>query len=315
MKILVCGAINWDTIILVDEFPRGGVEVKANNIINLPGGKGGNTATAAIRILGERKSVGILGVLGYDDIANKQLEIFENEGIDTTLIVRKDLQSGQAYVIIDKDGENMILTYKAATNMLEPDDIGTKIDADIVIVIDPPLESAKRLISLSYNKSKKILFMPALLTRYRLDILEESLKLSDYIILNEHEAIQLSNEENGITASKSLAKRFKKVITTLGEKGCVLSYNDKCVLIPSMDLNMFKLKSISTVGAGDTFTGSLAAYLFLGFDELKAIFLANLTAALKTTRYGARDTPRYDDVKYYMHNPRIDKIFKSIKFI
>ncbi len=314
MKILVCGAINWDTLILVDEFPKGGVEVKANNVISLPGGKGGNTATAAIRILREKKSVGILGVLGYDDIANKQLEIFEKEGIDTSFIVRKNIPSGQAYVIIDKLGENMILTYKAANDMLKPEDISNNINIDMLIVIDPPLESAKRLINLAYNKGKKVLFMPALLTRYGIDILEEPLKLSDYIILNEHEVMQLTNDQDSIRASKSLSKRFKKVITTVGEKGCILSYNEKSLLIPSIDLNMLKLKSISTVGAGDTFAGSFASYLTLGFDELKAISLANLTAALKTTRYGARDTPRYEELEPYM-NYSLDHISKNIKFI
>jgi ribokinase len=314
MKILVCGAINWDTLILVDEFPKGGVEVKANNIISLPGGKGGNTATAAIRILREKKSVGILGVLGYDDIANKQLEIFEKEGIDTSFIVRKNIPSGQAYVIIDKLGENMILTYKAANDMLKPDDITDNINIDMLIVIDPPLESAKRLINLAYNKGKQVLFMPALLTRHSINILEELLRSSDYIILNEHEAMQLTNDQDSIRASKSLSKRFKKVITTLGEKGCILSYNENSVLVPSIDLNMLKLKSISTVGAGDTFAGSFASYLILGFDELKAISLANLTAALKTTRYGARDTPKYEDLEPYI-NYSLDHIFKNIKFI
>ncbi len=314
MKILVCGAINWDTLILVDEFPKGGVEVKANNVISLPGGKGGNAATAAIRILRDKKSVGILGVLGYDDIANKQLEIFEKEGIDTTFIVRKNIPSGQAYVIINKLGENMILTYKAANDMLKPEDISDNINIDMFIVIDPPLESAKRLVNLAYNKGKKVLFMPALLTRYGIDILEELLKLSDYIILNEHEVMQLTNDQDSIRASKSLSKRFKKVITTLGEKGCILSYNEKSLLIPSIDLNMLKLKSISTVGAGDTFAGSFASYLTLGFDELKAISLANLTAALKTTRYGARDTPRYEELEPYM-NYSLDHISKNIKFI
>ena len=79
-----------------------------------PGGKGANTAVAAAKILGNN-SVATIGMLGVDDIADRQLRILQDQGVDTTLILESDkLLSGQAYVIVDKNGENMILTYQAA---------------------------------------------------------------------------------------------------------------------------------------------------------------------------------------------------------
>ena len=45
-----------------------------------------------------------------------QIKILENEGIDTSLIFRHEgMPSGQAYVIVDRKGENVILTYQTAS--------------------------------------------------------------------------------------------------------------------------------------------------------------------------------------------------------
>lgn len=318
-KLLVSGAINWDTTIIVDEFPRAGEEVKANNVISVPGGKGGNTASAARRILDD--TVGIIGVLGNDDIAKKQLDIFDKEGIDTNLILRKDIPSGQAYVIVDKKGENIILTYKAANHMIKPDDIEREdfiesIDnAKMIIVIDPPLQVADKLIDIAYRKHKRIIFMPALLTKEGLDSLSDSLKKASFIIVNEHEIQALSDEEDVIKASTDLSDRFGRIITTLGNKGCIFCYNKKVAKIPAVDLKLFDLKSISTVGAGDTFTGAFGAYLLRGFGEIESLFLASIAAALKTTKYGPRESPTYDEVKRYLNDPRMDEVYKKIKFI
>lgn len=316
-KLLVSGAINWDTTILVNKFPKAGEEVKVNNVVSVAGGKGGNTAVAARRILGEQ--VGIIGVLGYDDIATKQLEIFNKEGIDTSLIIRREVQSGQAYVIVDKHGENMIFTHKAANHMIQPDDID-KMDVSIdkantIIVIDPPLPTAKRLIDLAYKKRKRIIFMPALLTKEGLDELEDSLMKATFIILNEHEVKALSNEDDIISASTLLANRFGRVVTTLGDKGCIFCYNGRRAMIPAVDLTLFGMKSIDTVGAGDTFTGSFASYLLRGFGEVESLFLASIAAALKTIKRGPRASPDYEGVKRYLNDPRMNRIYKKIKFI
>ncbi len=314
LKLLVCGSINWDTIIFVDEFPKSGEEVKANNVMSLAGGKGGNTAVAAAKII---NGVGIIGVLGYDEIADKHLSTFTKDGIDTSLIFRKDTQSGQAYIIIDKNGENIIYTYKRANFMLDINDIemiSDRInDAEIVIVIDPLLEVAERLIDLAYERGKKVIFMPALLTKHGLDKLEDSLMRADFVILNEHEAMNLTNN-NAIVSSKILSNKFGKIIVTRGNKGCIFAHNDKQIFVPTMDLSLFNMKSISSVGAGDTFTGVFSALLLKGYSEIESIFAANIAAALKTTRYGARDSPTYDEIRRYLTDHRVKSIYKEIKF-
>ena len=88
-QILVCGAINWDTTLFVENFPNPGEEVRATKVISVPGGKAANMAVAGAKILGTN-NVGIIGMLGEDSIAENQIKILQNEGIDTSLIFRHD---------------------------------------------------------------------------------------------------------------------------------------------------------------------------------------------------------------------------------
>jgi ribokinase len=140
--------VNWDITLFVDNLPRPGEELKISRVVSVPGGKGGNTAVASARILGKNQT-GIIGMLGSDEIANMQREILLSEGVDVScLIHQKELASGQAYVIVDHKGENMILTHRAANAALSKDILREEIiattvkSANLLVVIDPPIEAA-----------------------------------------------------------------------------------------------------------------------------------------------------------------------------
>lgn len=318
-KLLVYGSINWDTTIFVDKLPKAGEEVKVKSIKRLAGGKGGNTATAAARILND---VAILGALGNDDIANKHIEIFNKEGIDTNAIIRLDADSGQAYVIVDSKGENMIFTHKAANHMIKPEDLrNSKVmnaisNAEMLLIIDPSKDIASEIINIAYNMKKRIIFIPALLARDRFEDLKPLLDKSNYIILNEHEAKALSNKDDAIEACSYLADDIDaKIIVTLADKGCLYCYKDKKALIPAIDLSLFNLKAISTVGAGDTFAGAFASYLLRGFGEIESLFLANIAAALKIANDDPRGSPKHEQVMRYMNDKRMEQVYRRIRFI
>lgn len=117
-KLLVCGVINWDVTLFVDRFPNVGEEVQVKKSIAVPGGKGGNTAVAAARILGSGK-VAMIGMLGSDEVESRQIKFLKQEGVDTTCITRHErASSGTAYLIVDSRGEDMILTHFGANGNL-----------------------------------------------------------------------------------------------------------------------------------------------------------------------------------------------------
>jgi len=315
-EILVSGAINWDTTLFVERIPNPGEEVRATKVVSVPGGKAANTAVAAAKILGT-DNVGVIGMLGIDKISENQIKILQNEGIDTSLIFRHDaLLSGQAYVIVDNKGENVILSHQAANLAITPEyvlrpNVLSAIDnSNIIIVIDPPLDTAGSLIISARQVGKTVIWSPALLTSYGLSAMQKFVMHVDYLILNQQEARALTSISDGVQAcskiSNSLIGRNDVVVVvTLGGEGCVLCTKGKSMIIPPLDLASFSdLKIVSTVGAGDAFVGAFGAFKLKGFEDTKALYLANIAAALKTFREDTRGSPTFGEIKRYAYDQK-----------
>ena len=316
-KILVCGAINWDTTLFVDRFPNPGEEVQVIKVISVPGGKAANTAVAAVKILGTN-SVGVIGMLGVDSIAESQIKILQNEGVDTSLIFRHDgMLSGQAYVVVNSEGENVILTHQAANLAIRSEHVGGRpevisaIDkSSTIIVIDPPLEIAGSLIMYARRAGKSVIWSPALLTNYGLSAVQRYMTHVDYLILNQQEASSLTWMDNGVQACTKISKSVmgRNVVVTLGDGGCVSCTDGKSMMIPPMHLASSDLKIVSTVGAGDTFVGAFGAFKLKGFEDARALYLANIAAALKTAREETRASPTYEEIKRYVDEHSIGSL-------
>ena len=308
-KILVCGTINWDTTLFVERLPNAGQEIRVMRVASQPGGKGANTAVAAAKILG-KNSVATIGMLGFDDIGDRQRKILQDEGVDTNLIFGSDkLLSGQAYVIVDKNGEDMILTFQAANMALSPQFVeSSKVlsaieDSTMIIVIDPPLDAAAALIKKSRVRRRTVIFVPALLTNYGFSVLEQYIRDVDYLILNQQEAETLTSIHDGIQACTAISKAISgKVVVTLGHEGCMLCSGGKGKKIAPLHFSLSKLNVASTVGAGDTLVGAFGAFKVRGFEDARALYLANIAAALKTTREQTRASPTYEEIQRYVHD-------------
>jgi ribokinase len=306
-KVLICGTINWDTTLFVERLPNAGQEIRVVRVASEPGGKGANTAVAAAKILGNN-SVAIIGMLGVDDIADRQLRILQDQGVDTTLILESEkLLSGQAYVIVDKNGENMILTYQAANlvftgEFVENSKVLSAIEeSSMVIVIDPPLDVAAALIVKSKDRGKPVIWAPALLTNYGFSVLEEYIRDVDYLILNRQEAKSLTSIHDGIQACTNISNTITgKVVVTLGHEGCMLCSGGKGKKIAPLHLSLSGLNVASTAGAGDTLVGVFGAFKVKGFEDERALYLANIAAALKTTREETRASPTYEEIQRYV---------------
>jgi ribokinase len=315
-EILVSGAINWDTTLFVERLPNPGEEIRATKVISVPGGKAANTAVSAAKILG-CNNVGVIGMLGIDNIAENQIKILQNDGIDTSLIFRHDaLLSGQAYVVVDNKGENVILSHQAANLAITPEyvlrpNVLSAIDnSQIIIVIDPPLDTAGSLIMSARRVGKTVIWSPALLTSYGLSAMQKFVMHVDYLILNQQEARALTSISDGVQACSKISNSLigsndAVAVVTLGGEGCVLCTKGKCMIIPPLDLaSSSNLKTVSTVGAGDAFVGAFGAFKLKGFEDTKALYLANIAAALKTSREDTRGSPTFQEIKRYAYDQK-----------
>jgi sugar/nucleoside kinase (ribokinase family) len=61
--------------------------------------------------------------------------------------------------------------------------------------------------------------------------------------------------------------------------------------IAAISLESLGMRAINTVGCGDSFIGSFAAFKSMGYEDLESIKWANCAAAFKATRLETRGSP------------------------
>ena len=307
-KQIVVGAINWDTIVFAERLPEPEEEVRIQRIMEVPGGKGANIAIASSRILGAN-NVAIFGALGRDNIAKEQVHIFENEGILTDLLYfTGDAPSGHAYVVVNPDGRNFILTYKQANDLLNDKVVFSTNtreyinNSNIIIVVDPPFSIAATMLSLSKAAKKITLWAPGLLSSKGIKDLEHSIKNTDYLIVNESEYKKLTGIIEPVSACRAILNNNRldnKVIVTMGEKGCIFATRQNIISIPAAKITTTdddSLRILNTAGAGDAFIGTFAAMKILGYDDIELLISANVSGAIKATRENIRGSPALNEI-------------------
>jgi ribokinase len=297
--LAVTGALNWDINLFVKRLPRPGEEVVVEKINRVPGGKGGNVSVAASRILGHRK-VALLACVGKDDIGRKQLSILKQDGVDTSAVqTLTGLESGQAYITIDESGRNNIETHFGANAGLKLDHIILPAVQDLfgncrmMVVIDPPRQTAGRILSEGRRLRRSVLWHPGVLTRFGMKEFRGEMEALDYLVLNEHEALAFAGARSLPESLETFGKVAPKmrILVTLGSRGFAFYQNGKLAKTKSVNLAKLGRKIVNTTGCGDAFVGAFAAYKILGLSDVDALKHGNMAAALKASKPETRGSP------------------------
>ena len=266
-------------------------------------------AVASSRILGKDK-VALFAALGSDFIADKQLEVLRNEGILTDLIQFSRVPSGQAYIIVDSEGRNTVMTFRQANDILDDKILESKnmltyiAEAQLVTVVDPPIAVAKKLIVMSAANQKIVVWAPGLLSSCGIENIMDVIDNVNFLILNESECSLMSGICDPLSGCNKLSMKKNNlgVIVTRGEKGCIFGENGDVISIPTVDLVERGLRKANTVGAGDAFIGTFCAMKILGKDDLESMFQANLSGALKVTKEETRVSPTIHELTKFRNS-------------
>ena len=308
VEVVVAGAINWDINLFVRRFPRPGEETPVIRITRVPGGKAGNVSVAAARLLGLGR-VGIIGALGQDDIAETQLRLLNIEGVDTSAITRKtNVESGQAYIITEESGENVIHTYFGANAMLKPTDILSKGGGEMIqsarmtTITDPPEETVDPITRIAHETGRLIAWDPGIRAEAGMERLRSILLRTRYLFLNEVEAEYMT----GVTQPADAARRLWEInpdMTTIlksGKEGCTVFKARAAIRVPGIDLPKFGLKVVNTVGCGDAFLGAFSAAKAMDLSDEESVHWANWAGALKATKPETRGSPTRDELQKWI---------------
>lgn len=284
---VVCIA-SWNTD-LVSRVPRPpvrGETLLASGFTIGPGGKGSNASVACAR---QGARVAVVSRIGADDFGRMALSLWERETISTAHVsVVEGESSGVAQIFVYDDGDNSIAVAPGAGAGLGPAHVQAArqaIESAKVVMAscEVPLAATLEAFRLARAAGVVTLLNPA----PAMPLPAQLVALADVLTPNETELRALAGlPEDAPTqaaAQALLARGAGAVAVTVGSRGCELHRAGQ----PVLALPAHPVTVRDTIGAGDTFTGALAAALARGEPLEQALAWANGAAALSVTGEGA----------------------------
>jgi ribokinase len=212
-----------------------------------------------------------------------------------------ETSTGVALIAVDPEGRNQIAVAPGANHRLTVERVQRHADllagADVVLLqLETPIETVRWALGEARRLGKRTVLNPA--PARVLPLPADLLPLVDYLTPNEIEAGLLTDRvvrtlDDAEHAGRALVDRgVSCVVVTMGAMGSVTISAAGVLRVAA-----FPVEAIDTVGAGDAFSGGLAACLAAGAPVADALLVASCAAALTCTRRGAVDAmPSRDEV-------------------
>lgn len=275
MTIWNLGSINIDLVYGVPHIPAPGETLAANSRDVFLGGKGVNMSVAAARA---GTQVNHIGAVGHD--GGWTVERLLESGVDTRHITTLDMETGQAIIAVDDDGENTIILNPAANVAIPQTSLQTAMaeaQTGDWFVTQNETNLQRTACALAKKMGLRVAYAAA---PFDADRATAVLPYLDFLILNAVEAEQL----RVATGQSPSDLPVKDVIVTLGGDGADW-YGTSGV----KHFDAVPVSPVDTTGAGDTFTGYVLAGLDRGMPMEQAIGQATIAGALMVTRHGTSD--------------------------
>ena len=301
--VCVIGSSNLDFTVSVPRLPGIGETVSGGTLVTSPGGKGANQSVAARRLGAD---VAFVTLLGADPMGDRLAAALADAGLPSGPIERTpETPTGVALIAVDPEGRNQIAVAPGANHRLTPDRARRHTDllarAEVVLLqLETPIDTVRWALGEARRLGKRTVLNPA--PARVLPLPADLLPLVDYLTPNEIEAGLLTDREvrsleDAEAAGRALVGRgVSTVVVTLGAAGAVAVRASGAVRVGA-----FPVEAIDTVGAGDAFSGALAACLAAGAPVEDALLVASAAGALTCTRRGAVDAmPTREEVRALM---------------
>ncbi|MCK9897636.1 ribokinase [Frankia sp. AgB32] len=290
-RVVVVGSANMDVTTRVDRLPRPGETVAGSTVALLPGGKGANQAVAARRLGADTIMIGAVGADGFGAALR---DFLHAEAVDVSGLAVFDMATGTAVMMVDSEGENVIVVVAGANAAVSADGLDRLgLRADDVVLLQNEIPT--RVNADVLTRARAVGARTILNTAPSRPAPPELLGAVDLLLVNEHELADLVPAAAGLctrTSAEAIstvrglladgAGPTENIVVTLGAAGVCARVDGTVVTLAARDVPV-----VDTTGAGDCFCGALGAGLALGLPTATALFHANLAASLAVQRFGA----------------------------
>ncbi|MCV3736490.1 ribokinase [Rhizobium sp. TRM96647] len=291
--ITVFGSINMDLIATTARLPRPGETVAGHSFTTAAGGKGANQALAARRA---GAMVRMAGAVGGDSFAAESLVLLTQAAVNLDFVKVADEPTGTAHIIVaDDDGENVIVVVPGANGDVTAADARAAVSqmsaGDVLMLqMEVPPEAVEA--ALDSARARRVTSVINL-APFTADSARLGAK-ADIVVTNESEFELFAGRSGFSDAQREAEMRAihertgQTIIVTLGADGVIAIRKGSIFRAPGL-----KIEPIDTVGAGDSFSGYLAAALDAGLPFADCLRRAAVAGSLACTRRGAQPAIPY----------------------
>ena len=253
-RLTVVGSVNLDLVARCERLPRPGETLTAASFARHPGGKGANQAVAAARLGAE---VTFVGSVGDDDFADEALAGLREAGVETVL--RQGGPTGVALIIVDDEGENVIVVAPGANSELR--------DPAVSGAVLCQLEIPAVAVTVAAQRAERFFLNAAPAKPVPADLL----RAAELVVVNRYEL-------------EALPETPRLTALTLGEEGAVLLDGGVEVARAAAP----RVRAVDGTAAGDAFTACLVVSLLEERDRDEALRRACAAGAIAASRAGAQ---------------------------
>ena len=285
MRVLNFGSMNLDYVYTVDHMVLPGETQNSQGMNTFLGGKGFNQSTALAKAGVEVYHAGLIGEEG-----KIFRETAKEYGIRDEYIQVCDEKNGHTIIQVDKNGQNCILLYGGANRAITRefvDEVLIGFEKGDIILLQNEINELDYIIDKAYEKGMQIFLNPSPFDG-ALDACDLN-KISCFL-LNEIEGGQIAGETDPDKIIDGILANYEnaKVVLTLGGDGSVYADKEKRCQQP-----VYKVETVDTTAAGDTFTGYFIAGLIRGKTVEETMRMCAIAAGIAVSRPGAAPSIPY----------------------
>ncbi|TLS42715.1 carbohydrate kinase family protein [Streptomyces montanus] len=280
MTVIALGAHVLDTLVSpVEQIPEGQGGQLVEQIKVTAAGPAGGTALVLAKLGATVRSA---GAVGTDTIGDQLLALLARDGVDTSLLLRRDgTQTSASVVAVRPDGSHPTLHVIGANGGYGPDDAPwDAITAATHLHLGAPElmggEAAAKVLSFARDHGVTTsvdCIVPG--EAAWLDWIAACLPYVDYLLPNDDQVLGWTGTTDLVTGCRALLDRGAGcVVATAGAAGAVIVTADGEHTVPA-----FAVDVVDTTGCGDSFSAGFLRGLSLGHDAPEAAVLGCATAA------------------------------------